>query len=142
MLSNIDTITALYEHFAKKDNESIRQLFDDAIEWTQMEGFPNGGQYVGADEIFAKVFQGFRDNWVEWKAVVTEYISAEDSVFAIGYYEGVYGATKKQVKADFVHRYMLSGGKVVRFQQYTDTYLIAQTMGIATLQHTTIERPK
>lgn len=131
MSSNVGIIKTMYKYFAAKDNENVRKLFDEAIEWTQMRGFPNGGHYVGSDQIFTHVFGSFAENWLGWKAVVTEYLEAGNSVFAIGYYEGIYCTTQRPVKADFAHRYTLNNGKIVRFQQYTDTYLIAQATGIA-----------
>lgn len=130
MASNVEIITNLYQLFANKDSEGIRHLFGEAIEWTQMEGFPNGGHYIGADQIFTHVFGTFSKDWLEWKAVVTEYLDAGSSVVAIGYYEGVYTATQRHVKADFAHWYTLHNGTIQRFKQYTDTHLIAQAMGV------------
>src|SRR3712207_4375090 len=53
----------MYRLFAQRDNEGISELFDPEIEWVQMEGFPRGGRYVGADAIFDGVFAGFREQW-------------------------------------------------------------------------------
>lgn len=128
MNEGIELVKSLYKHFANKDNERVRELFDRNIVWVQMKGFPNGGRFVGPDEIFHNVFQNFRDNWIEWKTVIDEYLQAEDSVLAIGYYEGTYTTTGKSVKAEFVHRYQLQNGKVTKFTQYTDTLLIYQAM--------------
>lgn len=130
-MKNIEIVINLYELFAKKDQQAIRAIFEENIEWTQMKGFPNGGHYVGADAIFKNVFAGFRDNWEDWKAVVTEYIDAGDSVFAMGYYEGIFKQTGSYVKAEFTHRYVLENQKIKKFTQFTDTFLLAKAMGKA-----------
>lgn len=128
MSANVTLVKELYQHFANKDNDSVRALFQDNIVWVQMKGFPNGGRFVGPDEVFHNVFQNFRDNWVEWKTVIDEYLEHENSVLVIGRYEGTYSATGKSVSAEFVHRYQLDGGKIAKFTQYTDTLLIYQAM--------------
>lgn len=128
MNMNSEIIQNLYSYFATRDLEGIRDLFDDHIEWHQMKGFPGGGSYTGADAIFKNVFGKFGTDWTGWKAVTTEFTDAGDSVFVTGYYEGTYKLTNKAVHADFVHRYVLRNGKIVRFDQYTDTLQVARAM--------------
>ncbi|HYH14428.1 MAG TPA: hypothetical protein VD794_04370, partial [Flavisolibacter sp.] len=88
MRSNVDTIKHLYQLFANKDNTGVRSIFATDIVWSQMEGFPNGGIYTGADQIFENVFAGFREQWKTFQTIVTEYLDAGSSVIALGYYEG------------------------------------------------------
>ena len=128
MESNLSIIQDLYRHFANKDTEKIRALFDENIEWSQMEGFPNGGHYIGFDQIQANVFQGFSDHWTGWKAEVSDFIDAENDIIAVGTYSGTYNNTGKFVEAAFIHHYQVVEGKVKKFVQYTDTHLIAEAM--------------
>ena len=127
-MGNIETVKKMYDLFATKDNEAIRKIFDENIEWKQMKGFPNGGQYIGADAIFEHVFDKFHKDWTDWKAYIYRYIDSGDGVFVIGFYEGTYKATGKSMKADFACEYKVYDGKITAFTQYTDTYLIAQAM--------------
>jgi uncharacterized protein len=129
-MGNIETVKKMYELFAAKDNNAIRNIFDENIKWNQMKGFPGGGQYIGADAIFEKVFGGFRQNWTNWKATITRYIDSGDGVFVIGFYEGTYNATGKYMKSDFACEYKVKDGKITEFNQYTDTFLIGQAMGL------------
>ena len=101
-MGNIETVKKMYELFATKDDNAIRQIFDENIKWNQMKGFPGGGQHIGADAVFENVFGGFRQNWTDWKATNTRYIESDDGVFVIGFYEGTYNATGKYMKSDFV----------------------------------------
>ncbi len=127
-MNNLDIIKRLYNYFAKGNTDAIRNIFDDNIEWKQMDGFPNGGHYIGADDIFKNVFSGFKEHWTGWGAHINEFIEAESDVFAIGYYQGTFNSTQRSMKAEFIHRYTLNNGKVVRFTQYTDTKLVADAM--------------
>lgn len=126
--NNVSIVKDLYLKFALQDYEGIRTIFSEKIEWNQMEGFPGGGRYVGADDIFGNVFNGFKDNWAPWKAEVEEWLDAGNEVVAIGYYHGVHKYTKKSFKAAFAHRYVLHNGRVTRFDQFTDTHIIARAM--------------
>jgi uncharacterized protein len=129
-MGNIETVKKMYELFATKDNNAIRQIFDEKIKWNQMKGFPGGGQHIGADAVFEKVFGGFRQNWTNWKATITRYIDSGDGVFVIGFYEGTFNATGKHMKSDFACEYKVKDGKITEFNQYTDTFLIGQAMGL------------
>lgn len=128
-MNNVETIREMYRLFAARDNEGVRRLFDPAIEWVQMDGFPGGGRYVGADAVFAGVFAGFRERWESWGAPVEELLDAGDTVVALGRYEGTYRATGRPVRAEFAHVYTLREGRITRFVQYTDTLRVAEAMG-------------
>jgi hypothetical protein len=134
-MDNIETVKKMYEFFATKNNNAIRQIFDENIQWNQMKGFPGGGQYIGADAVFEKVFTGFRENWTDWKATITRYIDSSDGAFVIGFYEGTFNATGKYMKAEFACEYKVKDGKITAFNQYTDTFLIAEAMGLMMLRY-------
>lgn len=129
-MGNIEIVKNMYELFASRDNIGIRNIFEENIKWNQMKGFPGGGQHIGIDAVFENVFDGFRKHWLDWKASITRYIDTGDGVFVIGYYEGTYTATGKYMKSDFACEYKIKAGKITEFNQYTDTFLIAQAMGL------------
>jgi uncharacterized protein len=95
-----------------------------------MKGFPGGGQHQGPEAVFENVFEGFRKNWSDWKATIARYIDSGDGVFMIGYYEGTYKTTGRYMKAEFAYEYKVRQGKITEFNQYTDTFLIGQAMGL------------
>ncbi|MCG8578160.1 MAG: nuclear transport factor 2 family protein [Flavobacteriales bacterium] len=130
MESKIAVIKRLYEFFKERELDQIRTLFDEQIVWSQMDGFPNGGTYVGADAIFENVFQTFKLKWEDWKAVTEEFLETEHDVMVVGYYSGTFKESGKFFKADFIHRYTLKDGKITHFKQYTDTQLIAEAMNV------------
>lgn len=126
----IAIVKKMYALFADKDYNGIREIFDENIKWNQMKGFPGSEQHVGADAIFTNVFDVFGNNWTNWKATINRYIESGDGVFVIGYYEGTYNATGKYMKSDFACEYQVKKGKITAFNQYTDTFLIGQAMGL------------
>lgn len=128
-VSNVETIQELYRLFAARDNEGVRRLMSPDIHWVQMDGFPNGGHHVGPDAVFARVFAGFREQWASFRTTVERYVDGGDTVVALGQYEGTHGATKRAMQAAFAHVYRLEAGRIVRFDQYTDTLRVAEAMG-------------
>ncbi|MBR9853299.1 MAG: nuclear transport factor 2 family protein [Algicola sp.] len=128
MKSNIEIIKELYEDFSKGNIDGIKEKFAPQIKWTQMKGFPNGGNHIGFENVQRNVFQNFSLNWTNWSANVNELVDANESVFAIGKYEGIFNETGKSLEADFIHRYVIEKDKIIEFAQYTDTYLIAKAM--------------
>lgn len=129
-MGNIETVKRMYELFATKDHSALRQIFDKNIIWNQMKGFPGGGQHIGVDTVFQKVFSGFKKDWTNWTATITRYIDSGDGVFVIGFYEGTFNKTGTFMKADFACEYKVKDEKIVEFNQYTDTFLIGEAMGL------------
>lgn len=127
-MGSIETVKKMYELFATRNLEAIREIFDPNIAWNMMKGFPQGGQYNGVEEVFKNLFSGFITDWKEWKAVSTRFVDTEEVVFVIGYYEGIYIATNKYVKVDFIIEYKIKDEKITEYNQYTDTLLIWQAM--------------
>jgi len=52
----------------------------------------------------------------------------EGSTTATGGYRGTYRAAGKSMHARVAHVWQLEGGKIVRFEQFTDTLLVARAM--------------
>jgi len=129
-MTNTDVVKRLYELFETGNNNAIRQILDDNVEWNQMKGFPSGGQFVGIEAVLDNVFGGFRQNWTDWKATITQYIETEDGAFVIGFYSGTYNATGLSTRSEFVSDYRVKNGRITAFNQYTDTFLIARAMGL------------
>lgn len=128
--NNVEAAREMYRLFERRDNEGIRNLFAPDIKWIQMEGFPGGGRYVGADAIFDGVFFGFREEWEGWRAVVETFLDAGKSVVVLGFYEGTYMNTGRSTRAEFAHVLEFENDRIARFVQYTDTFKVAEAMGV------------
>ena len=58
---------------------------------------------------------------------VDELLDAGDKVVMLGYYLGARKATGKKFQAQVAHIWTIAAGKAVKFQQYTDTYQLAES---------------
>lgn len=121
---NLILVQSLYTAFASRDRDRILAIMHPEIEWIQNDGFPGGGLHKGATHVLDDVLSQFRRDWDNWRARVTEWHDAGDTIIAIGVYEGTNKATGKHLAAAFSHVYTLADGQIVRFRQFTDTALV------------------
>jgi uncharacterized protein len=67
------------------------------------------------------VFRRIDQEWEGYTASPQEVLDAGETVVGYGYYSGTYTRTGKQIRAQFAHFFRFREGKVIHFQQYTDT---------------------
>ncbi len=120
---NTAIIKALYQAFGTGDMPVIMATLDPQIEWNEAENFPYSDRnpYIGVPAILEGVFARLGSEWENFAAVSQEILGSGDTVVSLGRYRATCKATGKPVDAQFVHVFRLRDGKVVRFQQYTDT---------------------
>lgn len=123
MSVNSEIIRGVYTAFAVGDVPGVLGALDKDIRWTEAEGFPYGGTYTGPDAVLANVFARLGSEWNGFSAVPHSFVAERDTVVALGEYGGTYIATGKRFSAPFAHVWTLRDGKIMRFQQYTDTAL-------------------
>ena len=129
-MGNIETANTMYRLFAEGNIEAIEDLFDKDLDWNMMEGFPGGGKYKGLHAVYKNVFGYFKEHWIDWKAVNDRVVDIGDGVLVFGHYEGTYKATEKYVHAPFASEYSIRNGKIIAYNQYTDTVLVAKAMNL------------
>ena len=127
-MNNVDLIRGAYDAFAKGDVPTVLGLLSPDINWTEAEGFPYGGTYVGPRAVLENVFMRLGTEWEGFAAVPHEFIDGGDSVVALGKYSGTYKATGKSFQADFAHVWKMKDGKAVKFVQYADTALVQRAL--------------
>ena len=127
-MSNLNSVRTVYDAFAKGDIPSVLVFLSRDIEWTEAEGFPYGGTYVGPKAVLEGVFMRLGAEWEGFAAVPHEFIDGGDSVVALGKYSGTYKRTGKSFQANFAHVWKVKEGKAVRFVQYVDTLLVQRAL--------------
>ena len=128
-MTNISEIArSLYEAFAKGDVPSVLGILAPNVSWTEAEGFPYAGTYIGPDAVLNNVFMKLGTEWEGYSAVPQEFITEGDTVVAIGNYGGKYKATGKSFSAPFVHVLNFQNGKIARFRQFTDTAIVQKAL--------------
>lgn len=127
-MSNLDSVQRVYDTFAKGDIPAVLAFLSPDIKWTEAEGFPYGGTYVGPSAVLEGVFMRLGTEWDRFSAVPEEFIDAGDTVVVLGKYSGKYKATGKSFQANFAHVWTIQQGNAVQFVQYADTLLVQQAL--------------
>jgi ketosteroid isomerase-like protein len=121
---NTAVVQDAYAAFGRGDIATLLSYMADDIQWQPVIGtashVPFSGERSGkaaVDEFFRQVmanedFQQFEPR---------EFVAQGDKVVAIGHYRAVSKPTGKGFESDFVMVFTLRNGKVVRFQEFTDS---------------------
>lgn len=120
---NKQVIEGLYEAFGRGDVPSIIGALDPEIEWWEAENFiyADKNPYRGPQTVLMGVFGRIMNDWDGFTVTPEEVLDAGDTIVGRGHYAGKYRKTGRSVKAQFAHVFKMRDGKVVKFQQYTDT---------------------
>ncbi len=125
---NLNIIKSTYEGNTEQNGKNTKAILASDVRWTEAEGFPYAGTYVGFDEIHINVFSRLATEWLDYKVTIENYYDAGDSIIAAGYYTGTYKKTGKSFKASVAHIWTLKNGKAIRFIQYVDSKIVADSM--------------
>lgn len=118
-----ETVRAIYKAFATGDIPFVLGVFDPQIVWNEAEHFiyADGNPYVGPQAILNGVFAHLGADWDNFSATSEELVGAGETVVSFGRYRATFKKNGAAVNAQFVHVFKFKDGKLVRFQQYTDT---------------------
>ena len=132
MAVNGDLVKNVYAAFAVGDVPAVLGAFDPEIRWMEAEGFlyAAGNPYVGPQAVAEGVFMRIVSDVDGFAVVAQNIVDGGDTVVAEGRYRGTMKATGTPVDAQFAHVWQFRGGKIVRFQQYTDTKQWAGAAGV------------
>jgi ketosteroid isomerase-like protein len=127
---NVEIIQGLYEAFGRGDVPTVIGQLDQNIEWNEAENFiyADRNPYVGPQAVLEGVFMRLGDEWEGFAVAPEEWLDSGDRIVVLGIYSGAHKSTGRQVRAQFAHVWSLRDGRVVRFQQYTDTKQFADTV--------------
>jgi len=127
---NVEIVRSSYEIIARQDISRLLEIWDPQIEWREAEGHPysDGNPYIGPDRILDGVFSRLGGEWEDFTAHPEEFLAQGDTVVVIGRYTGTYKSTGRPLDAQVVHVYRLRDGKVISFQQFSDTAQFARVM--------------
>ena len=125
--NNLVAVQQLYSAFGKRDIASVLSLLSPDVEWGEPDNpyNPAGGTRRG--------HAGFLE-WVNIGREAEEILILEprkflldaDSVAVVGYTKIRAKPTNKIYETDFVHVLSFKDGKVVKFQEFFDTYIAGE----------------
>jgi uncharacterized protein len=128
-MNNLEIIAAHYAASDRGDLPAMLAPLSSDVRWTEAEGFPCAGTYVGPDAVREGVFQRLGNEWDGFAAAMDVVLDAGDTIVGVGTYSGTSKATGKPFEARVAHIWQLVGGKVVAFEQITDTLMVARASG-------------
>ena len=117
--SSRELIRAAYEAFARGDIPAILGILDPKVEWTDAEGFPTAGTYVGPQAVQG-MFAEVGSAWERFAAVPSVYVADGNHVVVLGEYSVTHRASGKSATIPFAHAWRINVGKIAWFRQFTD----------------------
>ena len=128
MTANIDIVRA---HYAASAEGNVREMMVNVspqVHWTEMAGFPCAGTWLGPQEVADNVFAVLGRDWIGYRFELQNLIDGGDQVVGVGTYHGTHRATGKEMHARVAHVWKVQDGKIVAFEQFTDTLLVHEAM--------------
>lgn len=134
MADNVALVQAAYAAFADGDPDALLALMDPAIEWNMAEHIPfwPGGSFIGPDAVKTGVFVPLMMTFgPTFQVVPDRLVACGDTVVMQGRYKGVVLGNGNDLDAQACHVWDIKDGKIVRFQQYTDTFAYEEATELA-----------
>ena len=125
------TYELVRDHYAANDRKDLAGMIADIAEdcrWTEMDGFPCAGTYIGSQAVVEGVFKPLSAQFDNYTFTLDRLLDAGDEAVGIGNYTATHKVTRKSMNVRVVHVWGASGGKIRRFEQFTDTLRVAETM--------------
>lgn len=120
-MNNKEIVQSMYESFASGDVAAVTAAFADDISWTEADGFPLAGTYIGPQAVVENVFMRLGEFSDNWGVAVERLIEDSGTVVADGKYTWNHKGTGEPCEARMAHVWTLADGKVVSFLQHVDT---------------------
>lgn len=127
---NMTVIRGMYESFSKGDVTSVLDQMHQHIEWREAENFiyADRNPYRGPQAVLEGVFMRLASEWADFKVMPEEWLDAGNHIVVLGTYGGRHKESGREVRAQFAHIWGVTHGRVVRFQEYTDTKQFADAI--------------
>jgi len=117
---NLRIVQEGYRDFSRGDIQTLLEKFADDIEWVIPGSNPLSGTYKGRNQV-GEFFKRLSDLTEITAFEPQEFIAQGDKVVALGRETGQAKSTGRTFQSDWAMAFTFRNGKVVRFQEYTDT---------------------
>lgn len=122
--NNIKTIEKIYDNFEKGNIPAFLALLDEKVEWNEAENFiyADNSPYIGPEAFSKGVLDRIGADWEYWKIKDLKLLELKNGmVLATGRYNAKNKKNGKILDSQVAHLWSLENGKIIKFQQYTDT---------------------
>lgn len=126
-MNNLELVNHLYDSFSNKNIKEIIKILHLDVEWGEPENpyNPAGGTRNGINGFLEWVNIG-KQNEEILRLNITKMLTDENTVAVIGNMECLALPTGKTYKSDFVHIIEIADNKILKFQEYFDTYIAGE----------------
>jgi len=125
------TYELVRDHYAANDRRDLAGMIADIApdcRWTEMDGFPCAGTYIGPQAVVENVFEALGAQFDDYTFTLERLLDAGDEAVGIGNYTATHKGSGKRMNVRVVHVWGGLDGKIRRFEQFTDTLRVAETM--------------
>ena len=133
MTDNVALVQEAYDGFAKGDVGPLLSILGENIEWYEAEHvtYWPGGAYKGPQAVLEGVISRIPQDFDNFTINIGRILGCGDTVVVEARYQATSAKSSgKPLDAQVVHIWDFDGDKVVRWQQYTDTWQFAQLTGV------------
>lgn len=123
-----EIVKAHYAASDRGDLEGMLAPLADDCAWTEAAGFPCAGTYIGPEEVKKNVFFALGDLFDNFTFTLSQLLDAGQHVVGVGLYTATAKSTGKSFEARVTHVWEVDEGKVVKFEQFADTKLVADAL--------------
>ena len=126
MATNKEIVENAYASFATGDVPAALGAMADDIQWTEADGFPLAGTYVGPQAVLEGVFMRLGEIGDDYAVVPEQFVADGDTVVMLGHYAWKHKSSGEPAVVKMAHVLTLDGGKIVTFQQHVDTVRVRE----------------
>ena len=131
MKGNVAVVDGLYLAFVKGDVPAVLAVMDAGIVWNEAEGFPYADKnpYIGPDAVLNGVFARIGAEWEYFNLTdIQLHDMSGNQVLATLRYQAKHKTNGKTIDSQTAHLWTLRDGKIIGFQQFTDTKQAAEAV--------------
>jgi uncharacterized protein len=119
--TNKEIIEQAYASFAAGDVPAALAAFADDIEWSEPDGYPIAGTFVGPHAVLEGVFMRLGEIGDHFAVVPERFVADGDTVVALGNLAWKHKDTGAPASVKMAQVWTFRDGKATTFQQHTDT---------------------
>lgn len=128
--TNKEIIEQAYASFAAGDIPAALAAFAEDIQWTEPDGYPIAGTFVGPQSVLKDVFMRLDEIGDHFSVVPEHYVADGDTVVALGNLTWKHKGTGAPASVKMAQVWTFRDGKATTFQQHTDTARVRELSGL------------
>jgi uncharacterized protein len=126
MATTKEVVESAYANFAAGNIPAALGAMTEDIEWTEADGFPLAGTYVGRQAVLEGVFMRLGEIGDDYAVVPEQFVADGDTVVVLGSYRWKHKSSGEPADVKMAHVWTMDGGSAVAFRQRVDTIRVRE----------------